>query len=456
MCRHALTILRGIACLVPLTLFGHVAPTSAATLLATISVGTRPTAVAVDQTTGRAYVTVDGDNKVSVIDLAGLSVVAEPSIAGAPFAVGIDSSLHRGYVANELGDNLSVLDLTNNTVLGTTSFGPPGGPSSAAVDPTTHRVYVSLFFLDRLAVVDGVTMAQIGTIPAGDGPFGVDVDPTLHRALSANDLGGTATMMDTISNSIVGAPIPVGSPHGPTGVAIDRTTGRAYVTDRADDAVTIIDVATSSVLGTIAVGHLPEGVTVDSGSGKLYVANHDDGTVSVIDTSTNGIVDTLTAGTGARGVAVAESLNELVVANETAGTVSIFKLGPSVVLACEGFGPPMQKPIQLTLARRVVPLQMKLRNSSGAEVTDKDIAALPAVQVTLNNDPVAAYATPFAFHGHAWRSRLSTNSLSQNGSYVVSIVPGDPQAYAIDPTCSQTLQIGPPPHHTAALASHAG
>ena len=437
---HVLNILRGIVCLVPLGLIGSVAPASAATLLTTIPVGARPTDVAVDQTTGRAYVAIDNDNKVSVIDLAGLSVVAQPSIAGAPFAVGIDSSLHRAYIANELGNSLSVLDLTNNTILGTTNL-RPFGPSSAAVDPTTHRVYVSLFFLDSLAVVDGVTMAQIGMIPAGDGPFGVDVDPSLHRALTANDLGGTGTMIDTISSSIIGSPIPLGNPHGPTGVAIDRTTGRAYVTNRADDTVTIIDVATSSVLGTVHVGHVPEGVSVDSGSGRVYVANHDDGTVSVIDTATDTVVDTLSAGAGARGVAVATDLGELVVANETAGTVSIFKLGPSVVLACEGFGPPLEKPVPLTFGGRVLPLKVALYDSAGAEVTDKDIAAPPTVEIIMNSGTVPASATPFKYEGHEWRSLLSTNNFTLNDAYEISVGSGDPQAYAINPTCSQSVVV---------------
>ena len=44
------------------------------------------------------------------------------------------------------------------------------------------------------------------------------VDPTVHRAYVANNGSNTVTVIDTTTNTVVGAPIPVGT--GPVGVGI--------------------------------------------------------------------------------------------------------------------------------------------------------------------------------------------------------------------------------------------
>jgi YVTN family beta-propeller protein len=62
-----------------------------------------------------------------------------------------------------------------------------------------------------VTVIDTTTNTVVGTpIPAGTNPFGVGVDPTVHRAYVANTGSNSVTVIDTTTNSVVGAPIPAG------------------------------------------------------------------------------------------------------------------------------------------------------------------------------------------------------------------------------------------------------
>ena len=50
-----------------------------------------------------------------------------------------------------------------------------------------------------------------GPIPTAHLPNGVGVDPTVHRAYVANQTSNSVTVIDTTTNTVVGAPIPVGT-----------------------------------------------------------------------------------------------------------------------------------------------------------------------------------------------------------------------------------------------------
>ena len=81
------------------------------------------------------------------------------------------------------------------------------------------------------------------------------VDPTAHRAYVANQASANVTVIDTTTNTIVGAPIPVGTL--PFGVGVDPTVHRAYVTNHGSNKVTVIDTTTNVVGSPIPVGTRP-------------------------------------------------------------------------------------------------------------------------------------------------------------------------------------------------------
>ena len=106
-----------------------------------------------------------------------------------------------------------------------------------------------------MTVIDTTTNAVVGApIPVGTNPFGVGVDPTVHRAYVANQTSNTVTVIDTTTN-IVGTPIPVGT--FPVGVGVDPTVHRAYVANSGSSTVTVIDTTSNTFVAPIGVGTGP-------------------------------------------------------------------------------------------------------------------------------------------------------------------------------------------------------
>jgi len=97
------------------------------------------------------------------------------------------------------------------------------------------------------------------------------------------------SVIDAATNTVVGAPIPVGT--GPYGVAVNLAATRVYVTNYGSNNVSVIDTETNTVIGApIAVGTKPVGVAVNFAGTRLYVANFGSNTVAVIDTETNTVI----------------------------------------------------------------------------------------------------------------------------------------------------------------------
>ena len=81
------------------------------------------------------------------------------------------------------------------------------------------------------------------------------------RAYVANFNSNNVTVIDTASNTVVGAPITVGT--NPQAIALNPSGSRAYVTNAGSGNVTVIDTATNTVVGApITVGTNPQGIAV--------------------------------------------------------------------------------------------------------------------------------------------------------------------------------------------------
>src|ERR1700733_5059711 len=107
-----------------------------------------------------------------------------------------------------------------------------------------------------------------------------------------NSQDGNVSVFDTVSNTLLGPPINVGSV--PFGIAITSDGNYVYVTNLIDNTVSVIDAIHQTVVGPpIAVGHFPSGIAITPDDRFLYVANANGGTVSVIATSSNTVVATI-------------------------------------------------------------------------------------------------------------------------------------------------------------------
>jgi len=265
------------------------------TLERTIKVGDGPRGVCVNPATGRVYVANKLDDTVSVIDGSTNSVVSTIPVGDAPYGTSVDSSRNRIYVANGGDGTITVIEGSTESVV--TDIAVGNGSVDVAVNPSTNRIYAVNVNDDTVSVIDGSTNSVISTIAVGDAPHDIAVDSSRNRIYVANIghemlLGlskdqvsgkrGSISVIEGLTDSIT-ATIKVG--RGPTGLAVSQTTGRVYVVNTLDDTVTVIDGSAGRAMAEIPVGDSPTDVSVDNIASRIFVSNWNDGTLRIMNVS---------------------------------------------------------------------------------------------------------------------------------------------------------------------------
>ena len=182
--------------------------------------------------------------------------------------------------------SLSIIDpvvsMTGNTsLLASVVLKRPGGDWTRARDG--RRLYVSMPRAGEVAVVDTETFKLVASIPAGEAPLRLAVQPDGRYLWVANDAAegtGGVTVIDTATLAKAGA-VPTGKGHHE--LAFSSDGGRALVTNRDGGTVSVVDVGTLRKVKDLATGPLPISVATSSLSQAAYVADGKAGTITVVD-----------------------------------------------------------------------------------------------------------------------------------------------------------------------------
>ena len=306
----------------------------------TVTVGSLPSGIAIDENTDTVYVTNAGDDTVSVVDGAtcnalnhsgcGQKAPAVP-VGSAPIGPVFDPSNHTLYVANygapafggSPGNSTTVSMLNGATCNAAHLSGCPttaaptvdvgAAPDDVDVDLATHTVYVTTIgALNGWSVFDANTCnasTQAGCDSIGDLP-GDPVGPNAGAVDTANDTLYTANYDNTISafnmarcnaTDLSGCAtdtpgtvtVPADGFDHTLWLAVDAPLHSVYVSFQKDDALRVIDTdlcsgtdpsgCTALAPPEIHTGASPEAVALDPQTQTLYTADTIDGAVSVID-----------------------------------------------------------------------------------------------------------------------------------------------------------------------------
>ena len=275
-------------------------------ILATVAVGTAPSAVGYDRGNGYIYVANADSNNVSVI--SGTSVVATVGVGTAPDGVGYDSGNGYVYVANSGSSNVSVISGTS--VVATVAVG--SFPLGVGYDNGNGYVYVANIASNNVSVISGTSV--VATVAVGISPYGVEFDNGNGYLYVTNE---GSSSVSVISGTSVVATVGVGTT--PDGVGYDSGNGYVYVANAGSNNVSVI--SGTSVVATVGVGTGPDGVGYDTGNGYVYVVNFISNGVSVI--SGTSVVATVGVGTAPDGVEYDSGGGYVYVANDGSNSVSV-------------------------------------------------------------------------------------------------------------------------------------
>lgn len=265
----------------------------------TIIVGTTPESVAVNETTNRIYVTNKGTEDVTIIDGTTNTELFDSPIplSGVPAGIEVNEETNRIYAPVVSGANseLAVIDGSNNTVILDIPLIPgPAISTHVAVNEKTNRIYVNNIF-DKVFVINGNTNALDTTIvfPASTRPLGIEVNETTNRIYTTNvadTVNATLSTIDGETNGIIGSPIAIGGTLGfPTSdFAIDELNDILYVPIFNGKKVIVVDVNTNTVISPdIPFGNGPYAAVINKKTSIMYVINQTDDTLSIISVLTS-------------------------------------------------------------------------------------------------------------------------------------------------------------------------
>ncbi len=251
-----------------------------------------------------AYIANLDSNSVSVIDIAGNTVVATIPVGSQPAGVAVNSTGARIYVANV--DSVSVIDGASNSVIATLPVGV--ALYGVAVNPAGTRVYVADQGSDTVKVIDASSNTIVATVPVGAAPGGIVVNPQGTRVYVTNSLSASVSVIDTATNTEI-TKIQVAA--APAFAAINPAGTRIYVTHTPSDpvdplatSVSVIDTESNARVAGIPLGlNAGEGIALNPAGTLIYVASFRGGVV-VIDASTNSAMDLLPAAGRLAGIAL--------------------------------------------------------------------------------------------------------------------------------------------------------
>ena len=352
--------------------------------------------IAVDETTNTVYITHASDDTVSVVDgrtcNAHLTTgCGEPHpsvhVGSLPSHLVLDSSTGTLYVTNEgaeaPGDTVSMIDTTlcnGRITSGCAAHAPTvdvgAGPSGVVVDRTDHTLYVANGADRTVSVIDTTSCnarVQSGCavnhpiVHLAGSPIGATVDRRTATLLvptwdpsAGPDSAGTVSMIDTAScNSAVATqcgrrPVRVRVGSGPIDIAVNVRSRRAYVVNQEDSDITVLDLTRCNAhrlpgcrrdSPTMTIGFDGGGVAVSAETDTIYGVSQDEATVTVLDGrscnrfSSSGCrhpAPTTRVGIQPAGGALDASTHTLYVANQAAASVSV--VDPTVCTASRGEG----------------------------------------------------------------------------------------------------------------------
>lgn len=256
----------------------------------TIPVGNGPIALALNQTTHKLYVAIQGSNSVYVIDTdpnnpTFNTVVAGPlAVGSSPSAIAVNETTDKIYVANSGSASVTEIDGGSNSVVATIVVNtlptnPPTTfvfhPASLAINPNTNQIYVGNADCSFAAIDGNTNNVRHPDYPGLCGEQAVAVNLNTNKVYvgSQGDLtiqlySEAANTSGVFSNTLMTT---FNSNH-PIAIAVDPSANVAYVADLLNE-VEVIDEASQKETAQISGFAGPYTLGVNPNTHKVYVLN---------------------------------------------------------------------------------------------------------------------------------------------------------------------------------------
>lgn len=218
------------------------------------------------------YVTNTADANVTAVDRRTRRVSGILPTGAAPRGIALDATAGRAYVALEGEDQVEILDVAAGAPAGRLRLTPGDGPTELALAGNGTLVAVNarsrtVSFLDPLA------MAELGRVPVGDDPVALVVDRSGQRAYVANRGSGTISVLDVRNRAVVAT---LAADPEPIALELNRDGSRLYVLHRASTYLAVFSLPSLAPETRAFLAPGATAIKVDPRSDLLYLARGDE------------------------------------------------------------------------------------------------------------------------------------------------------------------------------------
>jgi len=219
---------------------------------AIINVGKAPKGVKVTPDGQFAYVSNQGSNNISVVDLNSFKNVATIETPAGPHNVRFTKNGETAYVTLQGGAGIGVVDTKSRKILKVIAVPGIIGPHNLDLSKDEETAFVR-DFVHHVAVLDLKTEKVTKVIEVGKGHGGIDITPNGKFAATAAIADSKISLINTKTLAVTF--IEVGK--GPHGIRASKNNQWLYVTLTGENKIAVINMQTMKVHKKIAVNKFP-------------------------------------------------------------------------------------------------------------------------------------------------------------------------------------------------------
>ena len=297
--------------------------TDKAEAIATVRVGKRPRGLTLNRDGSRLYVAVSGLPKcpptipdeecakferdlgadgIAVIDTGSLKLLEVLRAGSDPEQFDLSTDGRLLFVANEDAAQASVLDVGSGKVKARIPVGKE--PEGVRVSPDGRWVLVTSESDNAVSVINARTFKVVRSVTVGHRPRDAAFTPDSRMAYVSGEFDASLYRISVPDGASVERLLELRKEARPMAVVLDAVRGRLYLSTGRGGTVAVVALAGRKLITEIPVGTRPWGMALSKDGKHLYTANGPSNDVSVVDTTTLQVIKKIPVGRSPWGVAL--------------------------------------------------------------------------------------------------------------------------------------------------------
>ena len=159
------------------------------------------------------------------------------------------------YITLQGANKISAINLADQTLTATLEVGRE--PAGIWISPDQKELWVGMMGSDYVGIIDRATFKQTSKLVTGKGAHNIFARGDGKTVFVSNRVDNTISVVDWQTKKIVDS---YSVPGGPDCLEIIPSANEMWVTSRWAQKVTVIDLATKKIKASIPVGRSPHGI----------------------------------------------------------------------------------------------------------------------------------------------------------------------------------------------------